>query len=450
MNIENLSTLTNSKRTLIKNSASFFSILFLTVGIIFLSSCKKKEYNNGSNSINGAYDVNSALQEEYDLTTYTIKEDSIRCKNPSHTLFGSYLDPTFGLFKSSIYSNFILENPGPTNFTSSQTIDSVVLSLQFNGYYGTPGKLNISVHELTDAIPTEDTIYQFQTVSHSTEDLVEGSNLIKLAPNTKAVVGSDTLSAQLRIKLKNSFGQHLIDGVEQGHYETQAAFKEFFKGLHIVTDDILPFGEGAIYYFNMTAVNSCITIYYKDDENNKKSFKYIVNKKDAIFFNHVEKDFTNTKIEALLADSTKGLNEFYMQAYGLRSILKIPQFKNIPENAIIHQAQVILPYTSYYQDPLYPSGSVSIGYYDNDDFSKPITISKGNVYNPSLKAFVFDLNDYTNNIIVPQNIIDDILHTETFFIIPDNYANSSERTIFNGKNSAYKVKPKLKLIYTLN
>lgn len=441
---------TNNKRNLSKISASFLLIVLL-VGITFTTSCKKKEFNNGSNNINGDYDVNSALQEEYDLTTYTIQEDSIRCKNASHVLFGSYTDPVFGKMNSSIYTNFLLENPGPTNFTSSQTIDSVVLSLQFNGYYGNPENLNISIYEVTESLTEKDTLYQFDSFAHGTTDLVKsGSNLIKMKPNSKVIVDGDTLSAQMRVRLKNEFGQHLIDGVQQGAYETQEDFGEYFKGLHIVTSDVFPSGKGAIYYFNMTSANSKITIYYKDDENNAKVFKYIINNTDGAFFNHVEKDFSGTKVEQLLADSTLGTKEYYAQAYGLRSILKIPYFKEIPENAMVHKAELILPYTSYYLDKLYPSATVSIGYYEDNNLNKPITISRGNVYNEALKAFVFDLNDYTNNIIVSQNIIDGLINTETFFIIPDNYANSSERIIFNGKNSNYKVKPRLKLIYTLN
>lgn len=441
----------NDKRNLCRYSAYFFSTFLLSLVLISTTSCKKKEFKNGKDLLNSEYDVSSAIQKEFDLTTYSYQEDSIRCKNTSHVLFGSYTDPVFGKMNASIYTNFLLENPGSTNFTTNQAIDSIVLSLQFNGYYGYSGSVNVSVFELDQRIDSKDTLYQFNHFINKGVDLVEtGKNNIRFQPNTKVVVGTDTLSAQVRIPLKKSFAEHLIAGASSGSYDTQEAFKDYFKGLYIRTEDVFAKGKGAMYYFNMTAVNSKITIYYKDDENKSKIFKYIINKTDGTFFNHIDKDNAGTKVAALLADTSLGEKEFYAQAYGIRGIVEIPQFKDLPKNAIIHQAQLILPYTSYYADQFYPSSSVTIGYYKNNDLHKPVTISKGNLYNSSLKAFVFDLNDFTNNVIVAQNILDGIIDTHTFFIIPDNFANSSERIIFNGKLSNYKIKPQLKLIYTLN
>jgi len=101
-------------------------------------------------------------------------------------------------------------------------------------------------------------------------------------------------------------------------------------------------------------------------------------------------------------------------------------------------------------DKLYPSPSVTFGYFNNDDIHKPVTIRGGNLYNEASHSYSIDLNNFTKNLIIPQQIIMGKINTSKFFIIPDDYAKSAERVLFNGSNSTYKLKPKLTVIYTIN
>lgn len=448
---QHLTTNIHHKRNKVYFSASFFAILLAIVFLMINTGCKKQDFANGKDSLNSIYGVNSKLVDTFNLITYSVLEDSIRVKNNSHVLFGSYNDPIFGKVKSDIYTNILLDNPGVINFTANPIVDSVVLSLQYNGYYGTPQDINVEVYQLTDLMDINDTLYQFSSFNHDNTNLVEsGHGLINANPVNKTVVGTDTLDPQMRIRLDVSLGNYLIAGASQGVYDTQDAFKNYFKGLYIKTTDVnLPKGKGAMYYFSMTAKNSGLTIYYRDADNVAKSFQYIINNK-GVYFNHVDIDRTGTKVQQLLSDSTLGQREFYAQAYGIRSVVEIPGLKELPKGAIIHSAQLVLPFTSYYLDKFYPSATVTIGYYDKNNYKKPVVIKRGNLYNQALKAYVIDLNDFSNKIIVAQEIIDQNIDTRKFYIIPDNYANSAERIIFNGKNTLYKGKPKLTVIYTLN
>lgn len=427
------------------------SLVLFFLFALTLSSCKKQVNKNGADFLASQYGINSILVDTFSLSTYSVKEDSVRCTNNSYTMLGIYNDPVFGKVNSSIYTNLVLENPGTTNFTTSQTIDSLVLSLQFNGYYGDPENIQVEVYELSDLMTVGDTMYQFSTVNHFSENLVDPLfTSITPKPTQKTVVGTDTLSAQLRIRLKSTFAQHLLDGVAQGKYETQDLFKDFIKGLYIKVTDYSPAsGKGAVYYFNMKAVNSGLYVYYKDDQSVAKSFRYLINDK-GVYFNHVDINRTNTKVDNLLANHALGKKEFYAQAYGIRGVVEIPGLKNIPSNAIIHSAVLELPFSAYYLDKFYPSASVTIGYYENNDFHKPKTIRSGNLYNQASRSYSIDLNNYSDKVLVAQNILRGIINTQKFFIIPDNYVNSSERIIFNGQNTDYKSKPKLTVIYTLN
>lgn len=436
------------RRNFGKYSASFF---FLILFALALPSCKKKDYKNGKDALASGYGINSVKVDTFDLITYSVIEDSIRSSNNSHTLFGLYNDPVFGKVNASIYTNLVLENPGTTNFTNSQTVDSLVFSMQYNGFYGDPETIQVEVYELSELMDVNATMYQMQMVNHLSENLVQsGFETVLPKPTEKSVVGTDTLAAQLRIRLKPNFGKHLIDGVAQGHYETQDAFKNFFKGFYVKVTNYNPAsGKGAVYYFNMTAVNSGLTVYYRDEDNVAKRFKYLINK-NGIYFNHVDINRTNTKIEKLVNDHSLGQKEFYAQAYGIRAVVEIPGLKNIPQNAIVHSAVLQLPFSAYYFDKAYPSASVTIGYYEDNDISKPIRLKTGNLYDQQLKAYTIDLNNYSTGLLVVQDILRELINTQTFFIIPDNYAVSAERIIFNGKNSDYKVKPKLTVIYTIN
>lgn len=438
------------KRKFDKYSASFFFLPFL-LALAISSSCKKQDSKNGKDFLSSQYGINSIKVDTFDLVTYSVIEDSIRCTNNSHTLLGLYNDPVFGKVNASIYTNILLENPGTTNFTSSQTVDSLVFSMQFSGYYGDPENIQVEVYELTDLMNVGDTMYQVSTVNHTNDNLVEtGFENYLPKPSSKSIVGADTLSPQLRIRLRPSFGQHLIDGVGQGYYATQDAFKAFFKGLYVKVTDYNPAsGKGAVYYFNLRAVNSGLTVYYKDEDNVAKAFKYLINDK-GVYFNHVDTDRTSTKVENLINDPSLGGKEFYAQAYGVRAVVEIPGLKNIPKGAIIHSAQLELPFSSYYLDKTYPSASVTVGYYESNNTRKPITVKRGVLYNQASKSFIVNLNDYTGTNLIAQDIIRGLIDTETFYIIPDNYAISAERIIFNGKNSTYKKKPKLTVIYTLN
>lgn len=430
----------------------FLFLFLLIVGIVCTgTSCKKQTYKNGNDLLASQYGINSVLVDTFTLNTYSVMEDRVRCTNNTYTMLGIYNDPVFGKVNSSIYTNLLLENPGTTNFTNSQTIDSIVLSLQYNGYYGSPEHIFTEVYELSELMNVGDTMYQNSTVAHLSENLVDPNfTSITPKPTEKSIVGTDTLSAQMRIRLKSSFAQHLIDGVAQGKYETQDAFKDFIKGLYIKVTNYNPSsGKGAVYYFNMKAVNSGLTIYYKDEDAVAKSFRYLINDK-GVYFNHVDVARANTKVEKLLNDQTLGQKEFYAQAYGIRAVVEIPGIKKIPANAIIHSATLDLPFTSYYLDKFYPSASVTIGYYEDNDLSKPKTIKNGYLYNQTTKSFSIDLNNYASKLLVAQDIVRGLINTQTFFIIPDNYVNSAERIIFNGKNTDYKSKPKLTVIYTQN
>jgi hypothetical protein len=75
-------------------SASFFKILILLIGISF-NGCKESD-TLGGNLLPADDQSQFKSSGKFNLTTFTIKEDSLKSDDLSSSLLGSYVDPVFG------------------------------------------------------------------------------------------------------------------------------------------------------------------------------------------------------------------------------------------------------------------------------------------------------------------------------------------------------------------
>ena len=417
-------------------SATFFCVT------LAFTSCKKKETMVGKD----AFDVNGLLNStevEIPLKTYTIEEDSVVTKNQLHALLGAYNDPKFGTVDASFYTQISLDNPGSTSFGTDPIVDSIVLSLQYTGYYGENSAQTFEVYELTDDLSalSDSIYYSFTTKNVNSANLVfPGKETIIPQPSVKSVVGTDTLAAQLRIPLKNSLATYLMDGVALGKYATQDLFHEYFKGIYVkVSDPNPPSGQGAVYYFSLSAINSKLTIYYKNDAISK-TFSFLMNG-TSVDFNHVNFNRSGKPIDNLINNPVLGELEYYAQAFTSRAVIEMTGISDIPKNSIIHKAQLIVPITHYTNNLLYPSVQLNIGTRitaDNDTI-----YSRGNViYDDNQKAYIIDLRQHV------QQVVSQIIVNRGVFLRPTYFNSTVERIIFNGTESVNKKKPKFVITYT--
>jgi uncharacterized lipoprotein YehR (DUF1307 family) len=417
-------------------SATFFCIT------LALTACKKKETMVGKD----AFDANgllNSIETEVPLKTYTIEEDSVVSKNQLHALLGAYNDPKFGTVDASFYTQISLDNPGSTSFGVNPMVDSIVLSLQYTGYYGENKAQTFEVYELADELSaiSDSIYYSFTTKNVNPTNLVfPGKETITPQPSIKSVVGTDTLAAQLRIPLKNSLATYLMDGVALGKYVTQDLFHEYFKGIYVkVSDPNPPSGQGAVYYFSLSAINSKLTIYYKNDAI-AKTFSFLMNG-TSVDFNHLNFNRTGKPIDNLINNPELGKAEYYAQAFTSRAVIEMNGINDIPKNSIIHKAQLIVPITHYTNNLLYPSVQLNVGTRitaDNDTI-----YSIGNViYDDNQKAFVIDLRQHV------QQVVSQIIVNRGVFLRPTYFNSTVERIIFNGTESVNKKKPKLVVTYT--
>lgn len=421
-------------------SATFLFSLFL------IASCKKKDSFIGQNSINQNDLLSSGGIEIYDLTTFTILEDSIISDNPAFGIIGSYNDPVFGVVNSEIYTQFRLSGLNPSfGITSDIIIDSFVLGLEYVGFYGESGNQTFEVFEINDAdgLSIDSTYYSFSTKSTTGVNLVPpGSEIIDLNTSNVTVISHDTIDSQLRINLDTLLARSIIDESISNltTFNSNENFNEFFKGLHIRTNNPSQFsGEGGLFYLNLNDALSKLTIYYRQD-GIRKTYDLLINS-SAADFNHVDVDNSMTNVETVINDTVSGQTEFYSQSFGSRAVVQIPFLDNLPENIVVHKATLELP-VQYQSGSKYNPGfdvSVATRIALDDPDLYGVTIGS---YDDYSKQFTIDLQAYVQAISNGEQ-----LNTE-LIISPILFITTGDRIIFNGQNTTNKAKPKFTIIYT--
>jgi hypothetical protein len=432
----------NFKNTISWRKVFGLSATFL-LALLLIVSCKKKDSNLGINTIDPNDLLNSAQIDTFSLTTFSIKEDSIISDNPAYAVLGSYNDPKFGTFNGSFYTQFRLSGTDP-NFgdISTITIDSLILGLEYAGYYGSFTNQTLEVFEMTESIYIDSTYYSFSTKNHSVTNLVEtGFETFTPDPNGITVIDSDTVDTQLRIRLKNALAQQFIDEADPSGgatFSSNENFLNYFKGLYVnVNNGSQPSGSGGVFYFNLNDPLSKLTIYYKQ-AGVPKTYDFLINSECADF-NHVDVNNSGTNVQTVINDTISGQSEFYAQAFNSRAIIDIPGIKNIPKNAIIHKAELILPIQYQTGAKYLPPNELSVSARINGVLSG---IGVFGFFDYSYKNYTIDIKNYLQAYISGQ------INTTELIVSPRYFINSAERVIFNGPNTINKSKPKLVVTYT--
>ena len=417
-------------------SATFLLVLFITAG------CKKKDSNLGINTIDPNELLNSTQIDTFSLTTFSIKEDSVISDNPAYAVLGSYNDPKFGTFKGSFYTQFRLSGTNP-NFgdISTITIDSLILGLEYAGYYGSFTSQTLEIFEMTESIYIDSTYYSFSTKNHSVTNLVEtGFETFTPDPNGITVIGVDTVDTQLRIRLNTALAQQFITEASSGSntFASNDNFLNYFKGLHVkVNNGIQSSGTGGAFYFDLNDALSKMTIYYKQDLIQKR-YDFLINSECADF-NHVDVNNTGTNVQTVINDTISGQSEYYAQAFNSRAIIDIPGIENIPKNAVIHKAELILPIQYQTGAKYFPPNELSVSARINGVLSG---IGVFGFFDYSYKKYTIDIKNYLQAYVSGQ------INTTELILSPRFFINSAERVIFNGPSTINKSKPKLVVTYT--
>jgi hypothetical protein len=341
--------------------AKFFMASF-AAGALLLSSCDKdSEIGLG---VQPEGDLLKALiTDTVSITTFSVKEDSIKTDDlPSGTAaLGSYNDPVFGMTQASIYSQFLLPTNLTDGFGTGLSLDSIVLSVAYEGinpFYGTvnDGDMQtVKVYQLTESLSKDASYYSNQTLEIYPFPL--GSATFNPKPVDQVVVGTDTVKAQLRIKLEKGFGEQILNA-GASNLSSNTAFLNFFKGLHIrpETAGQAP-GEGAILYFNLLDAESGLTLYYKVNGVTQNPYRLVVNSSAARYEHFTHTYPVGGPIKNQLSNPALGQQLSYLQSLGgLKTKVKFPYLAGYRDSGVvINRAELVVKADPSYITSAYPA-----------------------------------------------------------------------------------------------
>lgn len=317
-----------------------FPLLML---LVVLQGCKKDE-DLGLDLINLPGDrFGIHYTDTFSVRAWSVIEDSLQTSGVFLNLLGSYYDPVFGVTTAGIYTRALLSTNN-VSFGSNAVGDSLILTLRFNGYYGDSlATHRVRVYEIDPAATfhKDSTFYSNQTLPLG--DLLF-DQVVQFNPKDSTTFKGVKVPPLLKLHLNNTLIQKLINASGSADLANNTAFRDFFKGLHIMVDDASVPGAGSIGYFNLNADLSALTLFYHNDKDTLV-YPFVINDESAKFthFNH------NGYLAAesgLLMQDTNGINDrLYLQAMaGVKIRVKFPHIKELLKDgpAGIARAELVL------------------------------------------------------------------------------------------------------------
>lgn len=337
-----------------------FGTVFFFLGSLFFSSC-----NDGApfgmeiqpeDELIGVYkttDFSISAETIIDTTTFITSGSAVQ-------LLGFVNDPQFGTVEAIPSVQLRLNTIGitidnPENFR----IDSTVLSLQFINAYGDLSVNSFTVYELEDAFEAG-VSYTADTTLAVKPDALGSTQIIDLTNIGDSISGlldidSNSVSepAQLRIRLNNSFGKHLlVDGSER--FGTQEDFQDFFKGFTIQPNTADYSGAtGSILYINTNGLYSRLQVFVTDTVNNTRSLYAFPINSECIRYTKVNFDHSAGEVNGFFNSTDLGKDSLFLQALrGTRARLTIKDFQKAFSDSLImiNKATLTIPVAAESED----------------------------------------------------------------------------------------------------
>lgn len=351
-------------------------VLFL-IAATLIYSCSDKPEAIGLDLV----DDNSTIvgfDTTIEVTAYSKLEKAIVTDETSINLAGSMTTQTFGQTNASFYTHIRTSLLNP-QFGTNPVADSIVFTMVYDGAYGNLStEQNFKIYRLTDSISYDSTYYSdaFFNIeeSYSYADYT-------FVPDTTRETLVDTANqdttyqaARLKMFLDDQFAQdifHLGDA-DTSVWNSNQDFIAAFKGLYIKPESISTQNEGGILYFDMLTDYSNITIYYRNDEEDTTSIRFLINLNCARVgkFEHDYSLSTDPNF-IINADSTiLGDERLFLQCLaGVNTELKFPGIASWSDSGIrvINEAKLIFTVDDYLPEYTPSTSMVMFKNMDTDD-----------------------------------------------------------------------------------
>ncbi len=392
-----------------------FALLFF-LGLI--AGCEKEPQNIGLNIQPLDDKINIEYTDTVTVFAYSELQDSILTDNAYLNLLGSINDPIFGKTKASIYTQLQLSNNN-VDFGSNPVLDSVIMSLDYNGFYGNlSNQQTVRVYEITESLHNDSAYYSNQNIPNDGLDLANytfypkpNDSLVIQAIACKSIYSVDSIkyAPQLRFRLDDSFGNKIIDKSGGTELSDNDNFLQFIKGLYVTVDQTNE--RGAVLYFDLESSVSKITLFYHNDDDTL-SFDLVINNRCARFNNFDHYDYADAdqlfKDQVLNNDTTKGKNLLYTQPLvGVRTKIYFPHIHELVKsgNIVINKAELVICNNSEASRVLKPPVKLALAKFNEEGKLKTITDQKigedyfGGIYNNDKKEYRFRLNQHIQELL---------------------------------------------------
>ena len=313
-------------------------------GLAILNGCKRP-----------VTEIGTSLQEDGDLLgltstdtilldLVTVREDSLETDKLSTAVLGQAYFPGFGWHRGGFSTQLRLSAPD-IDFGTNPQVDSVFLQLIYTGdAYGQRGDAFVEVYPLLDSLSYDSAYYSNRVPEHELTDLVDPDfQPIALDPLAPLYVGDDTLAPQIRVFLKDEFGQSLLQN-DPAVYASNDAWTTHFPGIYVKTSGG-QFGTSAAAVDIVNGVSGLRLFYHNDTDTLEYAFAINALSARINHFQHVwEGDlaaFNDPSVQEIPGDN--GLHVF--SGSGAKVRMRLPDLAFLKDNpeTVINKAELWLP-----------------------------------------------------------------------------------------------------------
>jgi hypothetical protein len=375
----------------------------------------------------------------FDTTTvaaFTSTQDSVRADELTYSLLGSCFDPTFGFsqarFLTQVTLSYFPFYPGDT-----VTIDSVIMSFRVADKYGyLDNTQTVYVKELVNDIYYDSLYYTNMDIQGYVSPDVIG---------TATFTPSDTL---INIRLDNQIGEKLFE--DSLSLTNPNKLKEHFKGFYIYTDPVTE--KGAILYLNPTHTDTKVSVYYSNTILDSLVYAFEIYSTTArINLYHHDFSQADPSNKILHLNNTSEDSVIYLQGMaGVAGKLTFPYLTHWTDTlkAAVNLVELIVPVEMDDPNKLQFTAPAKLQiftrtedglYHSIPDMLMTSTYFGGN-YDLENFLYSFNVTEAYKQYVYREK--DDLV----FYLLPNNYASTSERIILSSGINSRKIQ--LKAYYT--
>lgn len=343
--------------------------------LVFLISCEETiDYNDGTIPLPGTIRFTDTLT----IKTEVVQDTTIRTDLTDRVLLGSLYDSEFGKTSSSFYTTVTTSQVIRRDDLVNLIVDSVVLVLKPEGYYGDGTKLNsyqiAEVYEVIEDIPTVATSNTIGYNSSTSFDINPIPLGVKGFSSQMPNFGSQ--GPQLRIRLDPSVATRvLLNDTILSSQTIQKNLKGIYVKISNSTINTQNPNQGAINYFRIISDQSKISLYIRYGTSTpivtevKLPTGTSLNRRFNVFKHNYST--ASAGLQARLASDTASTDYLYMSPMqGVKFKIEFPTLQNLnhPDSGsvVLNRAELIMPVDISQNLTLYPvPSSVNAYYYSN-------------------------------------------------------------------------------------